>query len=329
MTDDRTKLPIRFYQNADVTLDEKGQPTVADETSRREISRCSECKELDLAFRDPVFSYHYFHFVELLLMISKVIFDLCPDVLIRNVFVGTQNWCNPFQDNVQKKLLSAIFSPEKIIERIDLATEVSNLLVVDRFLPIESHYNKFLEPIIYDMAEVVSIVKTRVLKHCGIRESSVIPKRCLYVTRLPPRALLATVETELLCVLRKYFSVEIVDFAKLRWEEQVKVASCSPLMIGVHGNGLTNSLWMPHGATLVEIFPENFHAYDYQFLAEINRMRYFGLEGTDGKGYVYTGGTRVGGHYGNENVPVTSLPWQHIRTLTEYHLANISKPHSP
>ena len=49
--------------------------------------------------------------------------------------------------------------------------------------------------------------------------------------------------------------VTIVDSAHLSPHEQVSLFSSTSLLIGQHGAGLANMLWMPTGSTVVEILP--------------------------------------------------------------------------
>jgi len=50
-------------------------------------------------------------------------------------------------------------------------------------------------------------------------------------------------------------STTIVDSAHLTPHEQVSLFSSTNLLIGQHGAGLANMLWMPKGSTIIEILP--------------------------------------------------------------------------
>ena len=102
-----------------------------------------------------------------------------------------------------------------------------------------------------------------------------------------------------------HYAVEKVDFTAITWEQQVKVSNASDLILGVHGNGLSNLLWANPSASVLEIFPASAHHYDYQLLSEIVGVKYIGIQGTN----VYSSFCRVGPALGQQatNVPIESL----------------------
>ena len=102
-------------------------------------------------------------------------------------------------------------------------------------------------------------------------------RNILYVTRPPPRCLLPEPESALLHALRAIGGCTVIDFAALPWAQQVRQAAAHDIMISVHGNGLTNALWMRPGCLLIELFPPGMRALDYQFTAELAGLRYCGI----------------------------------------------------
>jgi hypothetical protein len=52
------------------------------------------------------------------------------------------------------------------------------------------------------------------------------------------------------------FEVRAVDFAEIEYVEQMRLVRESAVLIGVHGAGLTNVMWLPPSAAVVEIFPQ-------------------------------------------------------------------------
>jgi protein O-GlcNAc transferase len=70
--------------------------------------------------------------------------------------------------------------------------------------------------------------------------------------------------------------VRTVYFETLKSDEQLLIAQNTDLMIGIHGNGLTNSLWMKKGAVLVEIFPNSACIRDYEMIATMGSLRWVG-----------------------------------------------------
>ena len=135
--------------------------------------------------------------------------------------------------------------------------------------------------------------------------------RVTYVKRNGIRSLNPDVEARMLDLLSP-LHVEVVDFASMTLTQQIRCAFGSDAMIGVHGNGLTNSFWMRSRARLLELFPRDFHTYDYQFNAELAQLRYLGLEAKETGGYVFTNGVRAGPHYGHNDAKLVELPWDKL-----------------
>lgn len=126
------------------------------------------------------------------------------------------------------------------------------------------------------------------------------------MSRPPPRCLSPLIEQALLARLQAHAPVTAVDFALLPWAQQVRVAAAHDIMVGVHGNGLTNALWMRPGSRLVELFSPGAHHYDYQFYAELAGLDYVGFE----RDRVFVGGRRYGkayGHQGANNIAIEQI----------------------
>ena len=79
--------------------------------------------------------------------------------------------------------------------------------------------------------------------------------------------------------------IEFVRFDRLSMEDQWRMVMDCDGLIGVHGNALTHSLWLPPHGMVVEIFPHSFHTYDYQLLAEVGGHHYVGIR-NEVPGYV-------------------------------------------
>ena len=67
-------------------------------------------------------------------------------------------------------------------------------------------------------------------------------------------------------------------------------------IIGVHGNALTHSLWLPAHAICVEIFASVFHHYDYQVTNEMSGHYYAGIRNGDKE--IYRRQSRWGAPFG-------------------------------
>lgn len=117
-------------------------------------------------------------------------------------------------------------------------------------------------------------------------------------------------------VIRKSGSkLQIVKFEEISFKNQVQLVANTDILIGVHGNGLTNLLWLPNHGCVIELFDSSFHHYDYQIFSEIGNKNYVGI-GKD----VFTNGSRLGEAYGHTRRPV-NIDLQTFKNQ----LANINK----
>jgi hypothetical protein len=91
-------------------------------------------------------------------------------------------------------------------------------------------------------------------------------------------------ERQLLANLRegcRDIAVNDVLFAGYTLAEQVDLARRSHLMLGVHGNGLSNALWMRSPGALLEMFPQGARIVAYQQFAEARGLWYAGFVGSN------------------------------------------------
>ncbi|KAK7441729.1 hypothetical protein VKT23_016392 [Stygiomarasmius scandens] len=75
------------------------------------------------------------------------------------------------------------------------------------------------------------------------------------------------------------YEVNVVSMDKLSRQEQIRLASRTTIMMGVHGNGLTSLLWMnptPRSTVIEFFFPGGF-AHDYEFTARAMGMSHYGF----------------------------------------------------
>lgn len=73
-----------------------------------------------------------------------------------------------------------------------------------------------------------------------------------------------------------------VSFVQLHMEdmsalEQIQKASRCDFMVGMHGNGLTHTLWMKPGSYVVEFFWKYNFQYDYATAAQLLKHQYLGI----------------------------------------------------
>lgn len=265
---------------------------------------------------DPQFIAHYFHFVEILLAVYVFHRTCMPGVRIERFVVSSPVWSNPRQNDVQRQLMTAVYPDTPVVNLSDFTGTVwENVILVDRTLAVTA-INKFLEPVLPLAGPAITALAGEVWRHVGVQPKPVpaagTAPRALYVSRRPPRSLSPDLETRLLDGLRDHgVAVDVVDYAGLSWSEQVAATASCDLLVGVHGNGLTNLLWLPPHAGVIEIFPAGAHHYDYQVLSELRNLAYVGVEGCAG-GYIFREFSRYGGAYGHggdNNREIGDLAW--------------------
>ncbi|MCJ1478537.1 hypothetical protein MMC13_007217 [Lambiella insularis] len=69
--------------------------------------------------------------------------------------------------------------------------------------------------------------------------------------------------------------IQMIDFADLPFKEQLKVAYRSDILVGVHGAGLTHSLFQQSGSAIVEIIPHTLAHKGFRNLAKLLGHHYF------------------------------------------------------
>ncbi|KAI0097830.1 hypothetical protein GGR51DRAFT_577751 [Nemania sp. FL0031] len=73
-----------------------------------------------------------------------------------------------------------------------------------------------------------------------------------------------------------HISVRMVDFAALPFGDQVRVAQESDILVGVHGAGLTHSMFLRQGTgAVVEILPSGFEHRGFRNIAGMRNLGYF------------------------------------------------------
>ena len=82
--------------------------------------------------------------------------------------------------------------------------------------------------------------------------------------------------------LKKYIpDSELVNPAELSVEEQVTLFSNAKIVIGLHGGGLSNIVWMHSAGKLIELFNHPYRTADYERVCVELGIGYFGLDAMD------------------------------------------------
>jgi hypothetical protein len=312
-------VPFVLLRNAELTFDSNGIPLIDENIVKRArdasaaegyIPSFPNASTFSVAIRDDMFR-HYFHFMETFLVLYAVHRELFPRARLSKIFFGRFDWNNSSHANVQRQVLSSLYPDVEIVTGLPAEPiTIENLVYIDRFLS-RTPFNKMIEPALFLVLKWATELRHAVYKAIAVTELSDIrapgtawrSPRILYVPRHPPRALSSEAEVTLLEMLSRFGVVESVAFSDLSWENQVRSAANHDIMVGVHGNGLTNLLWLPKHAMAIELFPDDVHCYDYQLMAEVMQLEYFGIDGFR----IFRSFSRHGEIYGNPTKPVLRL----------------------
>jgi hypothetical protein len=288
-------MPFRVFAETTIKLDRDGQPLLG-RTSDWDANSVDKGHPLFIVVKDRYFR-HYFHSVETLIALHAFANTALRGHTVGDVYFGDVAFSNPAHNNAQRFLLSALFPDARLPQPNDTVS-AANVLLFDRSL-CKTTINKLLEPLQAMAIDCGADFQRAVWDFVGVTHRPVENRegkpRALYVTRQPPRCLSAADERFVMSALETMFVVETVDFAQMPWPKQVESTFGCRLLVGVHGNGLTNLCWLKKDATVLEFFPLNTHHYDYQILCEIFSLDYWGIEGS----YVFRPFTRTGPAYGH------------------------------
>jgi hypothetical protein len=255
-------------------------------------------------------AFHYFHLME----------SLCWLWILQHRFLGgrpparivlSTEWAEARLHGVGLGIMAALYPGVTLCDRASAwPADFAHSLIVERDL-CETTLNKYLQAGMVLGSSCIPAMGAKARHAVRAHDQPGRLGRILYVQRPPPRCLAEELELGLLARLEGIATVNPVDFAVLPWEHQVRVAATHDVMIGVHGNGLTNALWMRPGCAVIEFFSPGAHHYDYQFFAELAGLRYMGFDGNR----VFEGGRRYGdacGHNDANNVRIDELAVERV-----------------
>eukprot|EP00121_Abeoforma_whisleri_P009060 Awhi_evm1s8325 len=78
------------------------------------------------------------------------------------------------------------------------------------------------------------------------------------------------------------FDVVVVSFAHMNIEEQIQATRSSALVVGMHGAGLANLMWLRPGvSSIIELFPFGFQKFTYQALSHNTDNTHFWWQNTN------------------------------------------------
>ncbi|MCK0171440.1 glycosyltransferase family 61 protein [Aliiroseovarius sp. S1123] len=104
-------------------------------------------------------------------------------------------------------------------------------------------------------------VRKEVFKGLGINTAD--GADFVYVSRSKSRGRKIANEDEIISLVKR-FGGEIINFEDYDFPSQVKLMSSCKVIVGIHGAGLTNMVFMPPGGTVIELLPVRNGLRDYR-----------------------------------------------------------------
>jgi len=140
---------------------------------------------------------------------------------------------------------------------------------------------------------LLSTFSKRVLDFYNIEHEPIRDNRLLVLTfidRNANRRLLGK-ERHIQILQSKYPNVKVnlLDLAEYSMSDQVRIASESDILAGVHGAGLTHAIFQRPGSALVEIIPNSFNHKGFRNLAKMRGLQYFGTHASSLSGKIKRG----------------------------------------
>ncbi|KAK1574677.1 DUF563 domain-containing protein [Colletotrichum navitas] len=128
-------------------------------------------------------------------------------------------------------------------------------------------------------APLLKIFVQRIMQHFGIRyERGRKPTKSLQITLIDRKGSRKLLQQDaLLRAVRSKFpdiNTQLIDLATLPFAEQIRIAQTTDVLVGVHGAGLTHTMFLREGAAVVEIQPEDMFHKGFRNLAKMIGVHY-------------------------------------------------------
>lgn len=268
------------------------------------------------------FLFHFFHLLEHLVGIwgslnQEQRGDVNRIILMSDGNFHYENWQGPNQINAH--LIQALFPKAEVFTLNQFKNlsqgcliEFEKAVLSDRELAHRSKevgkLNKMLAEARHSITpESLEEMAQAVWKYAQVSKNK-LDKFCVtYAKRCSYRHLIPEKEQELLVEISKLPNVElrVIDYADMSFQEQIQADYNTDLLISVHGNGLSHALFLPKGATVIEIFPRNTQCLCYRMFCDMRGLSYHGYH--EDRGFVDAKTAYGEGEYGNMNQPISEV----------------------
>lgn len=287
--------------------------------------------DLGVVFPLSTDARHLYHAVELLVPLFGWLNEFFPGRKVDIVVVPA----DMYNERILGSLLRAVFPEASIVLHGEV--HLRDALVADPtkrphrdWTPVEVNMGNasFLIRSVHVSSEWFPLFQGRVLSAFGVthkaRPRSAQEVQALYIYREQSvRELAWEIIEEMKALFLSAHGVHLqtVVLDSLSLGEQVELFAHTDLVIGVHGNGLTNLIWMPDHGGVFELFPADFHFYFFQMLAEASGHHFCGIQ--EGNPHPYKRWSRRDDAYGCTRGPPKAIDWELFMAEVDYALKRI------
>jgi len=270
----------------------------------------------------PLHSRHYFHFLEHVIGLWNFGGESKREDVKLFLFAGNgemeppENWKGA--NEITLHLVKALFPQAQIklwgdfVNESQKGVRFEKVITSDRcmeYLKKEPYYTERMLGEYYRYLTPASLDRMALAVHtyCGVNRIKNDKLIVTYVPRPEPRCLTPIIEKQLLEKIEQLPNVElrVVDFACLNFKDQVNAVANTDVLLGVHGNGLSHTLFLPKGSTLIELFPKDCLRVEYRIFAQIRELNYFGM--ISGRGWIDDETAETLGVFGEHQAVVNDI----------------------
>ncbi|XP_022243533.1 EGF domain-specific O-linked N-acetylglucosamine transferase-like [Limulus polyphemus] len=162
-------------------------------------------------------------------------------------------------------VLQLVTSPHKILP-VDLRLRAVNKTICFKEAFFGTPQVKFSDP------TIIRGYRDFIKKRLSIKEldSGWIQPHVGIIHREGRRKILN--EKELMRSVDKFSDVELIDFSKMSFQEQVNKVQDYDILVGINGAGLTNALYLPNHSVAIQLIPYKTFGLHYQELVGLITM---------------------------------------------------------
>lgn len=238
---------------------------------------------------------HYFHFMEEFLLAWSAHLDQSTPPITTVIFPDIDHWKGV--NEINKQILQSLIPNVSILNQSEYKKlskkyfiEFEQAIFVDRMachnLSPVLKYNKMAmahAPLIKD--SYLHLFKTKVLSSLNTYIEPNRKPTITYIMRKNRRYVDPEFRSQFLSQLESEFPncrVQAVWFEKYSFSQQLQIIRNTDVLIGAHGNGLTHAYFLPDKSLVVELFPEDAFAMDYQLVSELSGHTYRAIDPLQG-----------------------------------------------